>query len=197
MECASMVFFRWIFGLPLAGLVTIALFAMMAGLIKIDRGHGEPRDTPEINILPTIIENPPIPNPVGTGDPKLVERPPVEIPPAEPSKVPGPIVSLPPGQPEIVDPDIGRGGIGGPVIRYNPPYPDSCRSRGATGIVLVQFDVSPEGNVINARVIDAPDRCFNRIISTVSKWKYPPAFENGRPVTRYGIVERFDFQLTE
>ena len=192
-----MVFFRWIFGLPLAGLITIALFAMMAGLIKIDRGFGEPRDTPEIEILPKMIERPEGPTPIEPTGYKLEERPPVEIPPTERSKVPGPIISVEPGPPVIGGDEIGRGGIAGPVIRYNPPYPDTCRSRGATGIVLVQFDVSPEGNVINARVIDAPDRCFNRIISTVSKWKYPPAYENGRPVTRYGIVERFDFQLTD
>ncbi len=85
----------------------------------------------------------------------------------------------------------------GPLIRYAPPYPDNCRSRGVTGTVLVQFDVTPEGNVVNARVIDAPDRCFNRIVSTVSKWKYPPAYENGRPAMRYGVVKKFNFQLTE
>ena len=192
-----MVFFRWIFGLPLAGLITIALFAMMAGLIKIEREPGEPRNNPEIEIFPRIVETPQGPVPSPTLDPFLETPPPVEIPPSERSKVPDPVFTPRPRTPVKGDPDFGHKGNTGPIIRYNPPYPDSCRSRGATGIVLVQFDVSPEGNVINARVIDAPDRCFNRIISTVSKWKYPPAYENGRPVTRYGVVERFSFQLTD
>ena len=192
-----MVFFRWFLGLPLAGLVTLALFAMMAGLIKIDRGVGEPRDTPKLEILPKIVETDPRVDRTPPGRQKIIDPPPVDIPPADRVKVPGPIVSVEPGPPDIIDPKISRATTVGPLIRYPPPYPDNCRSRGAIGIVLVQFDVTPEGNVINAQVIDAPDRCFNRIVSTVSKWKYPPAYENGRPVMRYGIVERFDFQLTE
>ncbi len=191
-----MVFLRWIFGLPLAGLVTIALFAMMAGLVKIEREPNEPKEIPNLEIFPKIVEKPIIDD---RHPPKHTfrEQPPVEIQPSEKRGRPDPVPYTRPNPSGGTDQKISVQPVIAPLIRYNPPYPDNCRNRGATGIVLVQFDVSPEGDVINARVIDAPDRCFNRIISTVSKWKYPPAFENGRPVTRYGIVERFDFQLTD
>ncbi len=192
-----MVFLRWLFGVPLAGLITIVLFAMMAGMIKIDRGISDSRDNPDIDIFPKIVETPERGNPPIEKLQKLKNPPPVEIPPTERSKAPGPIYSAKPGPPKNTGPEFGSGRMAGPIISYIPPYPDSCRSRGATGQVLVQFDVSPEGNVVNARVIEAPDRCFNRIISTVSKWKYPPTYENGRPVMRYGVVERFDFRLMD
>ncbi|MEM9617141.1 MAG: TonB family protein [Pseudomonadota bacterium] len=192
-----MTIFRWLAGLPLAGLITLGLFAMMAGLIKIEREPGEPKAPPILEIFPKIKEtqidrrSPP---PKG---PTLDDPPPVDIPPTDRSEAPGPVVSIDPGPPEIVGPEIKGAANVGPLIRYAPPYPDNCRSRGVTGIVLVQFDVTPEGAVVNARVVNAPDRCFNRIVSTVSKWKYPPAYENGRPVMRYGVVEKFNFQLTE
>lgn len=192
-----MTFFRWFAGLPLAGLITLGLFAMMAGMIKLDRGHKDPRAAPVLEIFPQIKETPIDPRPTPPKGPTLDDPPPIDIPPTDRAKAPGPVVSIAPGPPQIVDPEIGRAANVGPLIRYAPPYPDTCRSRGVMGIVLVQFDVTPEGNVVNARVIDAPDRCFNRIVSTVSKWKYPPAYENGRPVMRYGVVEKFNFQLTE
>ena len=191
-----MSFFRWFFGLPLAAIVTVGLFALMAGLIKKDVVIGDPKPPTVVNIFPKIVES--------SGDAreekpdKIKEKQPeIEIRKTLPGEKP-PGVQIQPDPSEIdTNPAIETGRIGTPIIRHSPPYPENCRSRGIEGSVLVQFDVTPEGNVVNARVIDAPDRCFNRITRTVEKWKYPPAYENGRPVMRYGVVERFSFELTE
>jgi protein TonB len=98
-----------------------------------------------------------------------------------------------PGASEIERIPPGEGAVSSPVIRIPPPYPENCRSRGAEGVVIVEFDVTPEGNVVNARVVDSANRCFNRsVLKAVSGWKYPPAAGGGM---RYGLMERFNFRL--
>lgn len=192
-----MFMFRWMFGLPMAALITVALFMMMAGLIKIDRGVDEARPLPKIEIFPKIVEKGP------TGDINDKVRPIPDDPPEtiiEPTtrgNLPDRVVTDPTRTIETGNPDTGQMAIPSPLIRHAPAYPDSCRSKGVSGAVLVQFDVTPEGNVVNARILEAPDRCFSRILRTVERWKYPPSYQDGRPIMRYGVVERFSFQLTE
>ncbi|MHA7873442.1 MAG: energy transducer TonB [Hyphococcus sp.] len=188
---------RWLTGLPAAALVTLGLFALMAGMISMERAPGETRPQPEINILPRLIETAPQPAP--PAKPKIIDEapPPVERTYAEPGDKPGPVIADPDQISTEGEGAIETGRIVAPLIRHAPPYPESCRARGVSGVVIVQFDVTPEGNVVNVRVIDAPDRCFRRIAGAIARWKYPPSYENGRPVMRYGVVERFSFELTD
>ncbi|MEO1136608.1 MAG: TonB family protein [Pseudomonadota bacterium] len=189
-----MTLFRWLVGLPMAGLITISLFFLMAGLIR-DRGEAppSPQPYPKIKITPELVEHDPRPKPpIGEALPDA--PPPPEFsterqpgPDRDFFQGPGPITvdPTPPGQKTAI----------GPVIRIPPPYPESCRARGAQGSVVVEFDVSPEGNVVNPRVISSPDRCFVRpVIKAVSGWKYPPAAGGGM---RYGVIEGFSFELTD
>lgn len=93
---------------------------------------------------------------------------------------------------------IAPGGAGSPIIRGAPPYPEACASKGIEGVVLVQFDVTAEGNVANIQVISSPNPCFNRaVIRAVSGWKYAPVIRDGRPMARYGVTERLVFELKE
>jgi len=193
-----MVFFRWMIGLPAAAAITAGLFAFMAGLISMDKGPlPEPVENPDLRITAELGKEPhknrPIPRPT-----KLPPTPPeVEIQHQGRSEIPGAIVDFPKTGPIDLGPGTDTGVISPPVIRYAPPYPENCRSKGVEGQVLVQFDVTPEGNVINVIVIESPDRCFNRtVIRAVSRWKYPPAYQGERPVTRYGVVEAFSFRLS-
>lgn len=189
-----MTLFRWIIGLPMAGLVTISLFFLMAGLIK-DRGEALPPPQPYADIQITAETVKP------NSRPDLPER--EDLPDAPPppefttERQPGPDQGFFPGpEPIRVDPTPPGEQTGiGPVIRIPPPYPENCRARGAEGSVVVEFDVSPEGNVVNPRVISTPDRCFVRpVIKAVSGWKFPPAPGGGM---RYGVIEGFSFQLTD
>ncbi len=191
-----MIFFRWIFGLPFAALITVGLFMLMAGLIqRPSLDLAEPQETAKIQILAQT--RPPL-EPLPTEpDPLLKDPPETIIPSAPPQGKPKGVPVGPTRQTNLVDIGRDQGRIGTPVIKHAPPYPEACRGRAAEGGVLVQFDVTPEGSVVNIKILQSADSCFNRTVrKTVSKWKYPPAYRNGRPVTRYGVIERFSFQLT-
>jgi len=88
--------------------------------------------------------------------------------------------------------------FGPPDIRVAPQYPNSCQSRSAEGEVLVQFDVTPEGDVVNITILESANSCFNAtVIRAVSRWKYTPGKRNGKAVARRGLVEKFSFQLED
>lgn len=191
-----MNFFRWFVGLPMAAIITAGLFAMMAGLIRQDIVEvGDPTPYPELDIWAEKPKPDPDPFKPPRPDPKLV--PPVtDIERTNPTPVPGPRVVPPKVDPPTVPPR--KGVMGAPSIKYPPQYPENCRSRAAEGTVMVQFDVTPDGAVVNPRIIETADRCFNRtVIATVSKWKYPPATRGGRAVMRYGVIEIIRFELEE
>lgn len=192
-----MSLFRLFVGLPAAALITAGLFFAMSEMIK-NRGVDTEDPVPPLELKITADEPP--------GDQLEIKKPkklPDTLPetvidiPERSGKPTGPVV-LPEGKPKIEGELPGAGGISSPTVRIAPPYPEGCRSKGAEGVVVVEFDVTPEGNVTNVRVTSSPDRCFDRPVRrAVSQWKYPPARNNGRPVMRYGVVEVFNFQLVD
>jgi len=191
------IFFRWIVGLPFAALITAGLFMLMAGLIqRPSLNLAEPQDAPKIQIL--AKERLPL-EPLPTNPKELLKDPPETIiPPAPAQGKPKGVPVGPTPKTYKVDPGKNTGRFDAPVIKHAPLYPEACRSRAAEGGVLVQFDVTPEGSVVNIQILQSADSCFNRTVrKTVAKWKYPPAYRNGRPITRYGVIERFSFQLTD
>lgn len=184
--------FRWILGLPFATVVTAGLFIMMAQLIK-DRYEPFPDPKPGLKLRITA-EPPPKHRPEPVRPDQTIPK---DLPPTDldfpgldgPEKGPAPR----PGPTRIDPMPPGPGAVAGAIIKIPPPYPEACRSRGVEGIVVVEFDVTPEGNVSNPRVTSSPNGCFNRaVIKAVSGWKYPPASGGGM---RYGLVETFNFQL--
>ncbi|GAB4527095.1 MAG: hypothetical protein Kow00133_15940 [Amphiplicatus sp.] len=187
---------RWIFGAPVV--VTAALFVLMAGLIRQDLRLEPAKAIPDFSIVAKIPE-PEIKPESGKDEPTLPEAPPPILPRIEKSAKPEGAFELP--TPGAVDPG-SIGPIGGqataPTIRVAPAYPERCAAQNIEGVALVQFDVTPEGDVVNPRILSSPHSCFDRtVIRAVSRWKYAPAYENGRPVARRGVVERFVFELTE
>ena len=184
-----MNFFRGVTSLPIAAAITLGLFIAMAALIKQDAKTAPAKETPSISILAKIIETPAhTPKPEQT---KLTEAPP---PPVTKWDKPGDMGAIDLPKPEKLDfskQPHGFGGAATPIIRIAPQYPEACRSRGAEGRVLVQFDVTERGEVTNVRIISSDNRCFDRaVIRTVMDWKYPPE-------ARRGITESFVFTLTE
>lgn len=190
-----MTFLRWIASPPVAALITIGLFLMMAMLIRSPNiDWPAPKPYPDINVIyeppgPDTTPYPPKPTPQPNEPPTEIDFPTSDGPPDgipyDPPKGPGG---------SEIDGDYTMT-IDPPMITYPPQYPQSCASKGVEGIVTVQFDVTPTGDVVNPRILETPDRCFRRtVIATVSKWKYPPA-RNG--AMRYSLVETFSFQLVE
>ncbi|HXI87741.1 MAG TPA: energy transducer TonB [Parvularculaceae bacterium] len=182
-----MNFFRWMFGLPMAALATVALFLAMAGLIKRN-----PEITPgpyvETPIITAQIKEskpkPPVPTPtdLSKAPPPIDTRTHTKQGPVDPTFPP---TSSGEGQPPI----DGPGTFKIPVIKPAPIYPEACRARGAHGDVTVIYDVTDRGEVVNVRVASSEDHCLDSTAKqTVSKWKYPP----GR---QYGLVQTFTFQL--
>jgi len=62
-------------------------------------------------------------------------------------------------------------------------FPAVARMRRQHGWVDVQFTVDTDGNVTDAKVVDAqPGHVFNRAaLRAVERWKYRPALRNGQP----------------
>lgn len=187
--------FRWLFGVPGAALVTAALFLAMAFMIRQEAPLGVASE-PDISILPKL-------EPTPTERRRTIDRTPVvspepiEIKIPERSGNPGETIPTerPPG-PERRTGPIFLPTAMQPVVRIPPPYPDSCRTRGAQGVVIVEFDVTAEGDVVNPRILSSADGCLDRtVLATIQKWKYPPPEQDGRPVARRGVREVFNFKL--
>ena len=190
-----MTFFRWLVGLPAAAIVTTGLFVFMAALIAQERGPlPNPIEYAKIKIL---ADPPPPPTKIKPRPPQRTDPPPpADIPTADPQRKPDPIGRVPTGVDPDFEPDRGGGNAYAPTIRIAPPYPENCRSKNAQGVVTVQFNVAPDGRVIDPQIISSDHSCFNRtVIRTILKWKYPPARQGGRAVMRYGVVEVFRFTL--
>lgn len=189
--------FRWFFGLPGAALVTALLFIGMAALIKQD-AELKAAQPAEISILPKIKESEPKPKlPVRPTQPEPPK--PVDIEPTQRIDNPGGLdpIDITPG-PSSVGPGPILPGQLRPVFKSAPQYPENCRSRGAQGVVIVEFDVTPEGTVVNPRIVASADSCLDRtVLRTIASYRYPPTVEDGRPVMRRGVQEVFNFQLTD
>ncbi|MDZ7628942.1 MAG: TonB family protein [Parvularculaceae bacterium] len=192
------MFFRWVFGLPGAALISALLFLGMAYMIRQGAQVGPPVAPPEIKLFPEIEDSKPRPK-IPPRDKTLPPPPAIDIPPQEPSRNPRDTIPVdPPSGPTRESGPIVIPGAMQPVVKLPPAYPESCKARGASGVVIVEFDVTAEGNVVNPRIISSADGCFERtVLSTIQKWKYPPPQQDGRAVTQRGVREVFRFELEE
>jgi protein TonB len=85
-----------------------------------------------------------------------------------------------------------------PKVRIPPDYPEKCLANAKKKeAVLIEFDVSPEGKVTNAKVIDTTNACFDgAALASVQRWKYRPAKdENGERRWRRGVQTVTTFEL--
>lgn len=96
---------------------------------------------------------------------------------------------------EIVD---GRGLLGGmesadgeamALVRVAPTFPERALALGLEGRVLIEFDISPAGTVMNARVIASePTAIFDEAaLQAVRQWRYDPKVVAGKPVAQRGL----------
>jgi protein TonB len=180
--------FRWLLGLPLAAAVTVVLFLFAAALIAQGPVIVDPIDPPVIK----IVAKPPPPGEPKPKPPRITgEPPPVDLPTPPPGKKPGPKdIGVGPIGPTTITPPL-PGGAARPIVKIPPQYPETCRARGVEGTVIVEFDVTDRGEVVNPRVVHSDNSCFNRtVVQTVSRWKYPAE-------ARRGVKEQFVFTLTE
>jgi protein TonB len=81
-----------------------------------------------------------------------------------------------------------------PLVRVEPQYPPQAQRRRLEGWVAVRFTISTAGSVKDATVIKSSDAVFERnALQAVSKWKYQPQLQAGKPTEAPGqqVVVRF------
>lgn len=78
-----------------------------------------------------------------------------------------------------------------------PGYPAEARERGLEGYVVVRYDVTDDGTVSNAEVVEAqPAGTFDAAaLLAVSSWVFKPALKNGEPQFQRGLHSTVTFKL--
>lgn len=200
-----MKFFRYLFGFPVAVIITSLLFLVMYHLIRED-GTTLPEIVKEIEevLLPERNPPPPVP-PENVGPPELPDPPsdpdPRKIPLPTPPKPIDPkptkeVLGLPGGGGGTIVPVITPTG-GYPILQVAPEYPTNCAMREVEGTATVEYDVTNGGRVVNARIIEASDSCFERsALRAIEKWTYSP-IPDADPdlISRRGVQQIFVFEL--
>ncbi len=75
-----------------------------------------------------------------------------------------------------------------------PAYPRSAEAKGVGGWVNVEFTVTDQGEVRDAKVRESSESIFEAAATAaISRWRFEPVVEDGRPVPVRGAV-RFTFK---
>ena len=80
-----------------------------------------------------------------------------------------------------------------------PYYPQSALLRNTEGWVLLEFDISEQGEVENISVIDSsPNSIFNKVAKeAMAQFKYKPRTVKGQAVRTEGRQHRISFELED
>ena len=115
---------------------------------------------------------------------------------------PGIHVPLPPPTPSgegtsITGINFGDGPLFN-IIKVSPTYPKRAAARGLEGTVLLQYDVTTEGQVINVVVLESSDPIFETAAITAAyRFKYKPKTVDGIPYESKGLRNLFRFEMEE
>ncbi len=192
---------RLIVGVPGALLVTCGLFLMMAWLIKQDPKLDEEKDSVNIKITQQIDDTD-----LNSAN-RDIKRPTLDTPPPPP-----PATNDPSNRPALngvaaqiptinANLNIGSGfnpdRDAQPLVRIPPQYPERCMTRAKdTESVLVQFDVTPDGQTTNISTVESSNSCLNRAAErSVERWKYQPKIVDNTPQWRRGVQTTITFNL--
>ncbi|WDE05254.1 TonB family protein [Thalassomonas viridans] len=190
--------------MSVASVITTALFAFMAFLVRNDQlAPVEEEPLPVIEVAQT-----PEDSKVET-KPKPVLQPPVPPTPMPRSNMAPDQVSMDASfdyQPAAIDlggnaaltvfsgtPDSNAR----PVVQMPPKYPTEALSKGIEGWVLLAFDINAVGGVENVKVLDAkPKRVFDKAAKqALRKWKYRAKLVDGTAVIQKNLTVQLDFNM--
>lgn len=111
--------------------------------------------------------------------------------------VPSPPPTPPGGGTKITGINYGDGPVFS-IIKVSPTYPTRAVTRGLEGTVLVQYDVTTEGQVVNVVVLESSDRIFEKAaIAAAYRFKYKPKTVDGIPYETKGLRNLFRFEMEE
>ncbi len=195
---------RLFVGVPAAALVTGLLFLFMSAMIRQQVRLDEEQNAVNISITAQIQDTD------LTSINKEFKRPTLDAPPPPPPAVNDPsnrpaLDGVAAAIPEInADLNIGSGfnpdRDAQPLVRIPPQYPERCQGRASDSgeVIVVQFDVTPDGQTTNIETIDSTNSCFNRAAErSVERWKYQPKIVDNEAQWRRGVVTQIRFELTE
>jgi protein TonB len=82
-----------------------------------------------------------------------------------------------------------------PVKQVKPQYPESARSLGVTGRVVVRVLVGADGKVTKATVLSSfgNPACEEAALAAAQQWEFTPATKDGEPFEQ-NVSIPFDFQ---
>lgn len=195
-------------------LITFSLVSWMQAMIAGGEIDVEPAAARPVFLAARIAEAPP-PKPPRTPPkpPDPIEAPPSLTVPSQlvESVVPaGPArstLTFPPGR-HFIDGVPGTGPAGPSVHSGNgdylaraqvrPIYPHIAEVRGIEGHVVVEFTISRQGTVRDARIVESSDAVFHKAaLQAVARFRYEPRIVNEIPVEVMGVMTRFSFTLNE
>jgi len=94
--------------------------------------------------------------------------------------------STPVAVPKIATPQrvrVSSGVVSGLLVRkVNPVYPPLARQARIQGVVILQAQISKDGNIENLQLISGHPMLAPAAIDAVKQWKYRPYLLNGEPV---------------
>lgn len=92
--------------------------------------------------------------------------------------------------------DLNEDGDAIPYFKIPPQYPRKALIAGKEGWVNIAFTITPEGTVVNPRVVDSkPRRLFDRAaIKAILKYKFKPKIVDGKAVERKS-TQLIEFKL--
>ena len=80
-----------------------------------------------------------------------------------------------------------RGAI--PLVRVEPQYPPQAQRKKLEGWVHARFTITTAGSTRDASVVKSSNAIFEKaLLQAVTKWKYQPQMEAGKPVEAPGEV---------
>jgi protein TonB len=84
-----------------------------------------------------------------------------------------------------------------PIVKVAPIYPRRAQARGIQGYVIVEFTVTKNGSVKNAKVVKAePEGIFDQAaIDAAMKFKYKPRVVDGVAMEVAGVQNRISFEI--
>lgn len=188
--------FRSFLGVPVAAFIVVALFLIMYNLVKPPEEQIEESSNPPNIQIGRKIDDSSLQNQ------KRFERPALDQPPPPP-----PAINQATFKPSVdgvqaatptfdANVDIGSSfnpdRDAQPIVRIPPSEGDFQRcirsDERKSERVSLEFDVTPEGQVTNVRVLDSTDRCYERsAIRAAQRWKYRPKVEDGNNQPRFGV----------
>jgi len=196
------MFARYTSALGSSAIMTFALLFVMQSLVSMQPGIVV--DTSPTNFV-EFIKRRIVPTPLRPTEPVVDKKKLTEtvLPPAH-------VASKGPKTPVHVSPEppTPPGGMGRPTIgqftdgslvnmvRVAPIYPSRALTYGIEGYVVVQFDVTADGRVVNVVIIESTDSVFNSAaIKAAEKFKFKPRIVDGLALASYGIQNMFRFEI--